>query len=214
MEETKHQELDQANATASVSLSRVCVYCKEPAEANEHVCRHCGEDVDRRCPKCAEWVHVSIKRCPHCEEWLNKFSKLAYEREQAKAKGEPEPIFVDEAAEAVAANEHQGFGSTLIILELILFGWFGCTYLDWSTGGAVAGVVIATILVAFLGFLRGLFSLLCSLLWAYVSMFVALGVFSDSDFETIIRLSQDGQWSYWWVGLIVFFISIGLHSKG
>lgn len=212
MEEIKKQEVERVETT--VSQQKACAFCKGFVEADEHVCSHCGEDVDRRCPKCAEWVHISIKRCPHCEEWLNKFSKLAYEREQARAKGEPESIFVDEAAEVAAEKEHQGFGSTLIILEIVLFAWFGCTYLDWSTGGAVVAAIVAIVLVAFLGFLRGLFGLLCSLLWAYVSMFVALGVFSDSDFETIIRLSQDGQWDYWWVGLIVFFVSLGLHSKG
>lgn len=175
-----------------------CPACGEQIAIGSKMCSYCQEELEKQCPCCKEWIIADAKRCKHCGTWLNKFSKEKFEGVTPSA--EPE------------SSSSDGSVSAFVYIEAALAIYLFAELMEWGWIVIIGAFFVNTLLLT-TAIYRVIYTIAVSAIWGLIGLSVAPLLMDESDFEIEMRMMTDNFGDYWWIALIVFVISLGLHAS-
>ena len=184
-----------------------CPYCGQEILNTAKKCKHCGKWLEKKCPQCGEWIKAEAKKCRFCGSWFNKWEKEKYERSTNFTSTTSN---MEDLQEAIEREKEEKQTTWLIYIEcavvLILFGiGSDCKPESLVTAGFLCYMLLN------IRMLRVLYCFGISFIWGIIGLAIAPILMDDTDLDTAIRILENNQADYWWVGILFGLGSLLFH---
>jgi|GEM_PF-724013 len=164
------------------------------------------EKETKKCPYCGEEILTEANKCKHCGEWLDKGkAPTPIVAESTDPKVTPETV--------VLVEEPEGEVSSLLIFECVIIVGILTFLYDWSLWWILGALAVVYILLSISRVIRIITSVVFSALWGFIATLLSPWIFDESELKMASRLVNGDYADYWYVGLIVFIVSLLYHMN-